>query len=183
MPEHDQARDLEHLDAEFERGAGAVMTRVGSIARHQRRDIADHEQFARHGAEHRLRVDARIRAGDDHRLRTLAPVSQGLVARPLGRPDVGAKAAIAFDERVHGASWKCCIAIGRPREGRKDAAPDLGRRGRPVEAPEALGRPQRLIVLIFQHLKKYLPTNVFCFYKLVIRSSIIREISRPRRRS
>ena len=69
VPEHDEAGDLQHLDAEFERRARAMMAGVGAVARHQRRDVAHDEQFARNGAEHRLRIDARIRAGDDHRLR------------------------------------------------------------------------------------------------------------------
>ena len=125
MSEHDDAGDLQDLDAEFQRRARAVMARVGTIERHERGDVAHDEQFARHGAEYRLRIDARIRAGDDHRLRALPPMRERLVARPLARPNFGAKAAIAVDERVHGAlAWKavraeCCTAIRR-RRGRRN---------------------------------------------------------------
>ena len=97
VPQHHQPRNLEHLDAEFERRARSVMARIGAIGRDERRDIAHDEQFARHRSEDRLRVDARIRTGDDHRLRALPPMGQRFVARPLGRPDLGAKSAIAFD--------------------------------------------------------------------------------------
>ena len=77
-----------------------MMARVGAIARHERRDVAHDEQFARHGAEYGLRIDARIRTRDDQRLRALPPVRQRLVARPLGWPDIGAETAVAFDQRV-----------------------------------------------------------------------------------
>ena len=72
---------------------------VGLKGRHQRGDVAHDEELARHGAEHGLRIDARVRAGDDHRLGALPPMRQRLVTRSLGRPYVGAKAAIAFDQR------------------------------------------------------------------------------------
>ena len=101
VPHHHKARNLEHSHAEFERRARSVMGGIGAIGGNERRDVADDEQFARHGAEYGLGIDARIRAGDDDRLRALPPMGQRLIARPLGRPDLGAKAVIAFDQRVH----------------------------------------------------------------------------------
>src|ERR1700735_2862654 len=101
VPQNDEAGNLEHSDAEFQRRAGSVMAWVWAISWHERRDIAHHEQLTRHGAEDRLRIDARIRAGDDHRLRALPPIRQRFIARALARPDVGAEAAITFDQRVH----------------------------------------------------------------------------------
>ena len=147
VPHHHEARNLEHPDAEFERRARAVMTGVGAVARHQRRDIAHHEQFARHGGKHRLRIDARIRTRDHHRLRALSPMGQRLIARPLGRPDVGAEAAIAFDQWIHGGRLAadkriCCTAIERGRAPRKEAECALDRRNFWVDAPN-LGRHKR----------------------------------------
>ena len=52
-------------------------------------------------------------------------MSQGLVTRSLGRPDLGAKTAVTFDQRVHRSacgrrSEICCTAIGRQRRRRKE---------------------------------------------------------------
>src|ERR1700683_5788316 len=51
-------------------------------------------------------------------------MGEGLIARSLARPDIGAKSAIAFDQGVHGSAWGedeiCCTAIGRQRRRRKE---------------------------------------------------------------
>ncbi len=49
MSEHDEARDLQDLDAKFQRSARSVMSRVGTVLRHERGDVADDEQFPRDG--------------------------------------------------------------------------------------------------------------------------------------
>ena len=64
VAEHDELGDLQHLHPEFERRAGPVIAGVRLIGRHEGRDVAHDEELARNRGKHRLRVDARIRAGD-----------------------------------------------------------------------------------------------------------------------
>ena len=124
VPEDDQTRNFQHPDPEFESSASAVVGGVRIVRRDERRDVADYEQFPGDRAEDHLGIDARIRARDDQRLRALSPMGERLVARPLGRPHVGAKSAVAIDQRVHGLGFtnraKCCTAIGRLERWRKE---------------------------------------------------------------
>ncbi len=98
VAEHDDMLHLQRHDGVFERGGGAVKMVVRLIGRHQRRDIAQHEEFARAGVEDRLRRDAGVAAADHHGRRTLALYRQGLEPRLLRAKTAGEKNLIAIDE-------------------------------------------------------------------------------------
>src|ERR1700722_7638891 len=72
-------------------------------------------------------------------------MGQGLIARSLARPDIGAKSAIAFDQRVHGRLGGqeeiCCTAIGRLRRRRNCLAnrQNMLYSGQLEPGPEAIG--------------------------------------------
>jgi len=102
MAEHDKARHLQHAHPEFDRGGRAVMAKdVWLKGRNERGDVAQHKQLAGDGAKDRLWIDTRIRTGDDHGFRRLAPMGERFVASALVGPNLGAKFSIAFDQRVH----------------------------------------------------------------------------------
>ena len=80
-PQHGVAHDDDVLDAnvehgEFERRADAVVLAVGLVGRHEVRDVAHGEQLARHGAEHRLGLDAALPAARRSLPRGSGPGSQ-----------------------------------------------------------------------------------------------------------
>src|SRR5580704_18978352 len=102
VAEHDDLADLKRPHRELDGRADPVRLFVGAVRRRDVGDVADHEQLARPGVEHHLRVGAAVRAGDDQRARPLAEAAQRFEASALGLPGAGTEAAIAFDEVVHG---------------------------------------------------------------------------------
>jgi len=74
---------------------------VGTVGWHQIGYVADHEQLARPGIEHHLRIGPAVRACNHQRARPLPKPAQCFEAGALGAPGAGAKTAIACDQVVH----------------------------------------------------------------------------------
>ena len=83
VAKHDEVPDLQMLDRVLQRGAGAVILAVPLVGRHQVGDIADDEQVAGIGLQHRGRIDPGIGTGDEGHLGILAPVHKRLVGGAL----------------------------------------------------------------------------------------------------
>ena len=81
----------------FDRGAGAMIFARGLVRRHQIGDVAHDEQCARLGIENRRDIDPRVAAGDDHRGRRLAELSELKVAAAVRGMLVAAEAEMTFD--------------------------------------------------------------------------------------
>src|SRR5690606_21995813 len=85
MAEHHDMLHPQGLDAEFQRGAGAMLVLVRRIGRHDIGDVTHHQQFAGRGVENHLRRDAGIDTADHHDLGLLPLLRQHLVTRALAR--------------------------------------------------------------------------------------------------
>ena len=94
----DDVRHLELDDGELDRGRDAAHEAV--VLRHDVAGVAEHEQLAGLGLHQEKRIDPRVAAGDDHRVRRLAGGELGEALAVL-RVHVALKGANAGDDVVH----------------------------------------------------------------------------------
>jgi len=100
MAEHDDVRHLERKRREFDRGAGAVISTLRLVRRHEVRDVAQDEQGARLGVEDRRHVDPGIAAGNDHGGRRLAELGKLKVAPAVFGMNLAAEAEMPVDQAL-----------------------------------------------------------------------------------
>src|SRR5262245_10801692 len=126
VPEHDDVPDFEGADAKFERGRNAVGTLVRSIGRHNVRDVANGEQFARTRIKNDFRGYPRVAAADHHDLRGLPAFGKASIPILFVTKAANEKGAVSVDQLLrkwHGTSLQrkhkgshnhAQIAIGNP---------------------------------------------------------------------
>ena len=96
---HQDFVDLELADRELQRRRDAVKAVARLIGRGEAGDVAHDEDLAGPGIENLRRIDAAVRARQDHDPRALA-LGELRPALALARPVVLAEAAIAVDQLV-----------------------------------------------------------------------------------
>ena len=95
---HDDVRHAEDLDRVLDRGRGPAGHR------HVRNDVAhvaNDEEIAGLGARDEIGDDARVRAGDEERLRVLAALGEAAKERAVGRKVLRVKRVDPIDQLVH----------------------------------------------------------------------------------
>src|SRR5260221_2229927 len=101
MAAHDDVGDAQGLHGEFNRGGGGIGAAGHAGGRDDVADVFDHEQVARLALRDEFRQHARIRAGDEQRVRVLPFLRQLAEKLPVIAELVVLETMNAFDEPFH----------------------------------------------------------------------------------
>lgn len=98
VAEHNDMLDLERLDREFNRRAGAVVRRVVTVRRHDGGHVAHDEQISGLAARDQRGVGTGIRTGNNQCFRRLAAAHQLVIDAAVGLKVVFVKIPVALHE-------------------------------------------------------------------------------------